>query len=355
MDAVRDKAKWIYHEFGIAAVRESGPDAWLIILSRSSRMLAYGINSLVIALFFSALNFTDLRIGLFMTLTLLGDVVLSFFTSLVADQLGRRRVLLGGAVLMVVAGAIFGIFENFWILLLAAIVGVISTTGGDFGPFRAIEESTLATLTTPKTRADVLAWYVTSSSVGSAIGSEAAGRILHYLQSRDGWTPVNAYHAIFWVYTAMGIFNIALILLLSERCEMRQVADSTPLTPMEGNETSDSTPTKTSRFAQISSATRSIMYKLWFLLIVDSLADGMVGYSLTVYYMDQKFDVKKSTLGDILSLGYVLSSCSSVFAGPLSRRLGLINTMVFTHLPSSAAVLLFPAPQGLFLTEGKIG
>jgi MFS family permease len=107
---------------------------------------------------------------------------------------------------------------------------------------------------------------------------------------------------------------------------------------------------KKSRFQRISKTTRSVMYKLWFLLIVDSLADGMVGYSLTTYYMDQKFDLPKSTLGDITSISYVLSSCSSIFAGPLSRRLGLINTMVFTHLPSSAAVLFFPLPSGIFLT-----
>jgi MFS family permease len=76
----------------------------------------------------------------------------------------------------------------------------------------------------------------------------------------------------------------------------------------------------------------------------------MTGYSLTIYYLDQKFDLPKSTLGDITSISYILSSCSSIFAGPLSRRLGLINTMVFTHLPSSTAVLLFPLPNGIYLT-----
>jgi MFS family permease len=105
-----------------------------------------------------------------------------------------------------------------------------------------------------------------------------------------------------------------------------------------------------SYFSRISQETRSIIYKLWFLLIIDSLADGMVGYSLTVYYIDQKFNIAKSTLGDITSISYFLSYCFTVAAGPLSRRLGLINTMVFTHLPSSTAVLLFPAPSSIFLT-----
>ena len=107
---------------------------------------------------------------------------------------------------------------------------------------------------------------------------------------------------------------------------------------------------KTSLLAQISSPTLSIMYKLWFLLAIDSLADGMVGYSLTTYYLDQKFHLSKSALGDITSVSYLLSSLSTVFAGPLANRLGLINTMVFTHLPSSAAVLFFPFPDSIYAT-----
>jgi MFS family permease len=85
-------------------------------------MLASGANYLILALFFSALEFSGFRIGLFMTLTLLGDI------ALVADQVGRRRILLLGSILMVLSGAAFAIFENFWILLIAAVIGVISAT-----------------------------------------------------------------------------------------------------------------------------------------------------------------------------------------------------------------------------------
>jgi MFS family permease len=362
--------KWFYHEFGIKSLYDTGRDAWLIILTRCTRMFAYGTNSLILALFFSALDFSDFHIGLFMTLTLLGDVLLSVLLTLVADRLGRRLILFSGSFLMVFSGAAFALFENFWILLFAAVVGVISATGGDFGPFRAIEESTLSHLTTPKTRPDVLAWYITTASVGSAIGTELAGRVVHYLQHRDGWTLVDAYHTVFWIYSAMGALNIVLTLLLSKKCEIQEPKKETEesemlLDEMDERERRDSEDDqlpsltgisesqkskKQSRFAQISQATRSVMYKLWFLLVVDSLADGMVGYSLTTYYMDQKFNLPKSTLGDITSISYVLSSCSTVFAGPLSRHLGLINTMVFTHLPSSAAVLLFPLPSGIILT-----
>jgi predicted MFS family arabinose efflux permease len=93
-----------------------------------------------VAIFFSALDYSDHQIGAFMTLTLLGDVFLGTFLTLVADRVGRRKVLLAGSLLMVLSGVVFAYFENFWILLLAAILGVISVTGGDFGPFRSIEE-----------------------------------------------------------------------------------------------------------------------------------------------------------------------------------------------------------------------
>jgi MFS family permease len=159
-------------------------------------MLASGANSLILALFFSALEYSDFRIGLFMTLTLLGDMFLSLPLALVADQVGRRRILLFGSILMVLSGAVFAIFENFWILLIAAVLGVISATGGEFGPFRAIEESTLSHLTSPATRADVLAWYVTTASLGSSIGTEICGRILELLQKRKGWTLIEAYHVL---------------------------------------------------------------------------------------------------------------------------------------------------------------
>ncbi len=298
-----------------------------------------------------------------MTLTLLGDLLLSVLLTLVADRLGRRRILFAGSFLMVLSGAVFALFENFWILLFAAVVGVISATGGDFGPFRAIEESTLSHLTTPKTRPDVLSWYVTTASVGSALGVELTGRVVHFLRHRDGWTLTAAYHAVFWIYSALGALNMLLTLLLSKKCEAdhnetEKEESGVLLNEMEGNEQTarpaithgPQDPKRQSRFAEISRETRSVMYKLWFLLIVDSLADGMTGYSLTVYYIDKKFDLAKSTLGDITSISYVLSSVSTIFAGPLSRRLGLINIMVFTHLPSSAAVLLFPIPSGIILT-----
>ncbi|KAM0195768.1 hypothetical protein ACHAPQ_003040 [Fusarium lateritium] len=367
--SVAKTATWLYHESGISAVYHAGRDAWLLILSRTCRMFAFKAVTLTIAQFFSELGFSDFRIGLFMSLTLLGDVVLGLVVTLMADGLGRRRVLVAGGILMAVSGVIFSTFENFWVLLFAAVVGVVSASGSDFGPFRAIEESMLSHITSAKTRADVLAWYITSSSLGAAGGAALAGRFVETMNGKKGWSLVATYHATFWIYILMGGLNVLFALVMSNKTEAHQDGSSdTSDESAEGllresideDEGEDARrrrlsvvsnpPAQTSRFSSVSSSSRSVMYRLWFLLTIDSLADGMVSESLTTYFLDSKFSLSKATLGDIFSGAQVLATVSTVFAGPLSRHLGLINTMVFTHLPSSISVLFFPFPSGIVIT-----
>ncbi|KFA76007.1 hypothetical protein S40288_00291 [Stachybotrys chartarum IBT 40288] len=363
---IGQRAAWLYHESGVASLYETGRDAWLVIMARTCRMFAFGAVSLIMALFFAELEFSDLQIGVFMTLTLTGDVILGLVVTLMADGLGRRRVLFAGGLLMAISGLVFSYFESFWVLLPAAVVGVVSATGSDFGPFRAIEESMLSHLTSPKTRADVLSWYVTSSSLGAAAGTEVAGRFNEALRSREGWDVKGTYHATFWVYIVMGLLNMVLALSMSARCEAARepveatgeaaqgLLDEDQATDEDDGHAVPPAAKKNeqikSRFSQVSSATRIVMYRVWFLLAIDSLADGMCSNTLTNYYLDRKFHLAKSTLGDIMSTAHVLATVSAVFAGPLARHIGLVNTMVFTHLPSSIAVLLFPAPQSLALT-----
>lgn len=171
----------------------------------------------------------------------------------------------------------------------------------------------------------------------------------------------------------MGAVNALLMLILTKECE----ADEEPATyaevPQDENgrtaaEEDRDLPATTSAsegekpwyrrvfssfagsFSEISAPTRSVMYKLWFLLAVDSIADGMVPYSLTNYYIDEKFHPAKSTLGDATGAAYLLGSISTIFAGPLVKKIGLVGTMVYTHLPSSVSVLVFPVPNSLWLT-----
>jgi MFS family permease len=379
--------KWIATEFGLTSLYNAERDVWLIILTRFLRMFAYGTNSVIMALFFAALDYSDSHIGLFMTLTLFGDVLLSFLFTLVADRIGRRRILLAGSALMVFSGVAFALFENYWLLLFAAVVGVISATGSEIGPFRAIEESTIAHLTTAATRSDVLAWYVTTATLGSSVGSELCGRLVEHLAALDGWALKDAYHAVFWVYTGAGLANVGLLLLLSRRCE----ADSGTQDPAYGPLLSDSeseseedafvggirpenpvvlkdlnikapkpAPKKPSTsilggfFAKISPESRSIMLRLSALFAVDSLGGGMSPWSFVNYYVDQKFSMPKSALGDVSSAAYLLGAASTLFAAPLSRRIGLVNTMVWTHLPSSVALALIPSAPSFGVTAALL-
>lgn len=364
--------KYAWQESGLASLWITGRDAWLIIFARCCRMFAYGASSLILALFFNELETSDARIGLFLTLTLVGDVIMSLTISLIADRFGRRRTLVCGACLMILAGLTFALSNNYWVLLPAAIVGVLSATGGDTGPFRAIEESTLSELTVPETRSDVLSWYITTAALGSASGTAAAGRLVSWLQAKEGWSLLAAYHVCFAVYAMMGTVALLAASVLSPRCELKVPSvvkedesgeaaqglledEDHELSPVDDEHRVKPQPEKEqqepkNKLAHISKETRNVMYALWFLLMVDSLADGMVSMSLTTYYMDDKFHLPKSTLGDVLSIAYFLAACSTVFAGPLSRHIGLVNTMVFTHIPSSLAVLVFPLPQGKLFT-----
>ncbi|KAJ8110979.1 hypothetical protein OPT61_g6319 [Boeremia exigua] len=365
---------------GITSLQATGRDAYIIITLRSLRMFTSGIPSLILALFFASLKFPDSRIGIFMTLTLLGDVLLSLLLTLIADKMGRRRILFGGSIMMALSGVTFALSENFWILLIAAVFGIISVTGADCGPFRAVEESILSGLTDEKTRSDVLAWYVTFTTMAGAVGAEVAGRVIHALEKRHD--VIKAYHALFWAYAAFGVVGSILCLGLSERCEaagekhtdMQERGRSNgeeeevlleAMTPSDADDADheerhsarrveNRNPPKKQQgwFSQISRTTRSIMYKLWILLAIDSLADGMTPYSLINYYVEQKFHVSKATLGDITSASQFLCAVSAVFAGPLAKRIGLINTMVFTHLPSSIASAFIPLPKTIGPTIG---
>jgi MFS family permease len=118
----------IEHFLGVPSLRATGKDAYTIIILRCLRMFTAGIPSLVLALFFASLKFPDTRIGIFMTMTLLGDVMLSLLLTLIADKLGRRRILFIGSVMMACSGVVFALSENFWILLIAAVFGIISVT-----------------------------------------------------------------------------------------------------------------------------------------------------------------------------------------------------------------------------------
>ncbi|KAF2159225.1 hypothetical protein M409DRAFT_61044 [Zasmidium cellare ATCC 36951] len=327
--------KWFLREFGLSSIHAVGRDAYIVIACRTLRMFAHGATTLILAPFLASLSTPDPYIGLFLTLTLLGDVILGLYLTLIADTFGRRRILLLGSLLMVLTGTTFALSSNYWILLFAAVLGVVSATGTDFGPFRSIEESGFGDFDKP----------------------HAGGFVYVGLEGR--WGEGEAYRVVFWGYEGVGAVCAGLVCGLSGRCEMGKGDgggyEIVGQTEEEIDLDDDSPPANKPKpqwwsMSTISPPTFSIMSKLWALLALESLSEGMAPYALTIYYMDQKFHPSKSTLGDVTSIAYFLSASTSIFAGSLARRFGLVNTMVFTHAPSSAAIMLFSAPTSFVLT-----
>lgn len=287
-------AQWLANELGLATIRHAGTDVHIIIFARYIRLFAYGAVALILALFFQEQGFSDEQIGLFMTLTLLGDVVVSLLLTLIADSLGRRRTLLLGAMSMAVSGAVFATTSNYAALLIAAIIGVISPSGNEIGPFRAVEESTLAHLVSAEKRSDVYTWYVVLAVLGTSSGLAVGGVAIDQMQGRENWTELDAYRAVFWIYTAVGCVKALMTLFLSRQCEqdswhVERTGDSEtePLLSNNGDATSNSVsaqePAKkkpTKRFwhsiGNISKPSRMVLVKLCSLFFLDSLGSGMV-------------------------------------------------------------------------------
>lgn len=316
--------RWLANELGLQTMRTAGKDVYILILARYLRLFAYGAVALIFALYFEELGFSDSQIGLFMTLTLLGDVFVSLLLTLVADSLGRRKTLFLGAISMAVSGAVFALTSNYIALLFAAIIGVISPTGNEIGPFRAIEESTLAHLVQEEKRSQVFTWYVVLAVLGTSSGLIVGGLVVDRMQSLEGWSELDAYRAMFWVYTALGLVKAAMTLFLSYRCEhgvkedpvVGSSGETEPLLNGHGNGETDPVvipvlkkkPKWWDAFSQISKPTRWTLLKLCSVFFLDSLGSGMVPFSLINFYLERKFDLEKGKLGAIMSATwYVLA------------------------------------------------
>lgn len=225
----------ILTEIGLTSVFACPTDIYLLYLQRFVRLFAYGGSTLILASYLSALGHTAQLIGLFMTLTLAGDVVISFLLTLFADRLGRKATLALGSVMMSGAGVVFALCQNYWVLLAAAILGVISPNGNEIGPFRALEESIIAHLTDKRQRADVFAWYALLGTAGTACGMIFCGYFLAFLQDQKSFDYVGACRAVFWLYAGLGAMKLALTMLLSKRVE-RDEAPNVQTVPESGSE-----------------------------------------------------------------------------------------------------------------------
>jgi MFS family permease len=289
-------------------------------------MAAYGALAVVLALYLSEIGFSEARIGLLLSLTLIGDVVVSALIASVTDRVGRRRMLMLGAGLMSLAGLVFALTRNPLLLTLAAIVGTISPSGAEVGPFLAIEQATLPQTTAAKQRTQVFAWYNLAGSLAAAGGALVGGSLVTALQGAN-ITPLASYRAVVLVYGLLGVVLAILFSQLSPKAEVTAEVSNTSEVP-------------SAWFGLHRS--RGIVLKLSGLFALDAFAGGLVVQSLIAYWFAVRFGVDAGALGAIFFGANLLAGFSALAAARIASRIGLINTMVWTHIPSNILLMLVP-------------
>src|SRR5438874_8928906 len=201
-----------------AALRHVTRDAWLLFATRFIRLFAYGSLSVVLVFYLVGIGLSEPQIGLLLTMTLAGDVVVSLFLTTRADRIGRRRMLTLGAMLMIAAAIVFASTSTLWVLVLAGTIGVISPSGHEVGPFLSIEQAALSHVVTDRTRTEVFAWYTLAGSVATALGALVGGTATRVLQETVA-TPLSSYRAVVLLYGALGLVLMFLFSRLSRTAE----------------------------------------------------------------------------------------------------------------------------------------
>jgi len=304
-------------------------DVALLFGARSVRLFAYGALSVVLALYLSDAGLTEAQIGLIFTLTLAGDAGISLWITTTADRIGRKRMLILGAGLMILAGVVFSITGNILLLMIAAIVGVISPSGNEIGPFLSLEQAALSQLLPSEERTRAFAWYNLAGSLATASGALCGGFLSQGLW-HAGISEFASYRAVIMGYAGCGVALIILFLLLSPAVE---AAVAVPAAH---------------RVLGLHKSKRVVM-KLSGLFALDAFAGGFVIQSMVAYWFHVKFGVDAGILGSIFFGANILAGISALLAARIASRIGLINTMVFTHIPSNVLLCLVPFMPSLNL------
>ena len=301
-------------------------DAWLLFLTRFTRLLAYGLISVVLVFYLVGIGLGESQTGLLLTLTLVGDTAISLYLTTQADRVGRRRMLIIGALLMTAAGMVFALTRSFFWLVVAGTIGVISPSGNEVGPFLSIEQAALSHVVSNRDRTEVFAWYTLTGSFATALGALVGGTLSQSLQ-KTVISPVNGYRAVVVLYAVLGIVLALLFTRVSRNVEVG---------PSEGGATGT-----LGRIFGIHKS-RRVVAKLSALFTVDAFAGGFVLQSFAAYWFYLRFGVKPAALGVIFFWANILSGISALLASRLAARFGLVRTMVVTHLPSNILLLLVP-------------
>jgi MFS family permease len=314
-------------------IRKLTPDGSFLFITRITRMFGYGFLSIVLVLSLEQVGLSQVQIGLLLTLTLIGDTIISLWITTNADRIGRRRMLIAGAILMVFAGVLFAMTRNFVFLLIAATIGVISPSGYEVGPFLSIEQAALSQIVPNERRTHIFAWYNLVGSFATALGALGGGGVVQALQN-SGVTPLGSYRTIVIGYAVIGVMLGGFFTRLSPAVEVQAGGDS-----------SHSTSTFRTRFGLHRS--RGIVLKLSALFSIDAFAGGFVLQSILAYWFHVRFNVQPAILGGIFFGANILAGLSALSAAWVASKIGLIRTMVFTHIPSNILLILVPLMPNL--------
>ncbi|HET9590293.1 MAG TPA: MFS transporter [Anaerolineales bacterium] len=309
-------------------------DITLLFSTRAIRLFCYGFLSVILALYLSEAGLSEGQIGLLFTLTLVGDSLITLWLTTSADRFGRKRTLILGALLMAGAGLGFVLTRNFVLLVGAAIIGVISPSGNEIGPFLSVEQAGLAQIVPNRRRTLYFAWYNLTGSFATATGALAGGWLAQGLQN-TGWIPFESYRIVLAGYAVGGFLLLLLFANLTKSIEA------------EGIQT---------RTKHIFGLHRSgaVVFKLSSLFALDAFAGGLLVQSLLAYWFHIRFGIEPGVLGSIFFGANVLAGVSALLAVRLAERFGLINTMVFTHIPSNLLLILVPLMPTLPLAIGVL-
>jgi MFS family permease len=310
-------------------------DGYLLFLTRFMRLFAYGSLSVVLVFYLIGLGLNASQTGLLLTLTLVGDTVISFYLTTRADRIGRRRMLIVGAILMAAAGTAFAWTSNLVLLIIAGTIGVISPSGNEVGPFLSIEQAALSHVVPDRSRTEVFAWYTLAGSVATATGALFAGMITRVL-AKTTMTPLGMYRVVVVLYAVIGVLLAYLFLRLSSAAEVRSPEERSAM------------PKTMKSFFGVGRSHR-VVVKLSSLFALDSFAGGFVVQSFAAYWFYLRFGVNPATLGVIFFWANIFAGISALLAARLATRWGLINTMVITHLPSNVLLILVPLMPSLRL------
>ena len=300
----------------------------LLYTARGLRAFGDGFAIIILPAYMTALGYDAIAVGIVATASLLGTALLTLIVGWIAPRHDLRALLICGAGLIAFTGLAFPNVEHFLLIVLISFIGTINPSGGDLGAVVPLEHAVLARGASNERRTQVFARYSLIGALSAAAGALAAS-LPDFLVSA-GNTQLGAFRLMFYGYAALGVICAALYRKVPHSRAEEQ-AHHAPLGP-----------------------SRKTVYKLAALFSVDAFAGGFVAQSLLVLWLFQRFDLSLSAAGVFFFWASTLSAFSYPVAAWLAKRIGLVNTMVFTHIPSSVFLILAAFAPNLYLALGLL-